>query len=121
MCTQVVIITNINHISLVSSVCCATTRKPQASFDPSEPTAYQTVSLSATTNKLEMITDGELYRLAIFLGSAAMILIILYHFFEINANEDEGKAVQEKAADKAPMEKTSKSPTLSAATSTKQR
>jgi len=79
------------------------------------------VSLSATTNKLEMITDGELYRLAIFLGSAAMILIILYHFFEINANEDEGKAVQEKAADKAPMEKTSKSPTLSAATSTKQR
>jgi oligosaccharyl transferase complex subunit OST4 len=35
-----------------------------------------------------MISDDELYRLAIFLGSAAMLLIILYHFLEINAVED---------------------------------
>ena len=34
-----------------------------------------------------MISDDELYRLAIFLGSAAMLLIILYHFLEINAVE----------------------------------
>ncbi|KAK4180338.1 Oligosaccaryltransferase-domain-containing protein, partial [Triangularia setosa] len=34
-----------------------------------------------------MITDSELYSLAIFLGSAAMVLIILYHFFEVNAND----------------------------------
>ncbi|KAK0747545.1 Oligosaccaryltransferase-domain-containing protein, partial [Apiosordaria backusii] len=34
-----------------------------------------------------MITDSELYSLAIFLGSAAMVLIIIYHFFEVNAND----------------------------------
>ncbi|KAK4241053.1 Dolichyl-diphosphooligosaccharide--protein glycosyltransferase subunit 4 [Achaetomium macrosporum] len=48
-----------------------------------------------------MITDSELYRLAIFLGSAAMVLIILYHFFEVNADEDEREAVKEKAPLKA--------------------
>ncbi|KAH8792009.1 Oligosaccaryltransferase-domain-containing protein [Hyaloscypha finlandica] len=35
-----------------------------------------------------MISDDELYRLAIFLGSAAMLLIILYHFLEVNAMEE---------------------------------
>ncbi len=35
-----------------------------------------------------MISDDELYRLAIFLGSIAMLLIILYHFLEINAVEE---------------------------------
>ncbi|KAH6711058.1 Oligosaccaryltransferase-domain-containing protein [Leptodontidium sp. 2 PMI_412] len=35
-----------------------------------------------------MISDDDLYRLAIFLGSAAMLLIILYHFLEINAVEE---------------------------------
>lgn len=35
-----------------------------------------------------MISDDELYRLAIFLGSAAMLLIILYHFLEINAVDE---------------------------------
>ncbi|KXX77587.1 Dolichyl-diphosphooligosaccharide--protein glycosyltransferase subunit 4 [Madurella mycetomatis] len=44
-----------------------------------------------------MITDSELYRLAIFLGSAAMVLIILYHFFEVNADENEREALKEKA------------------------
>lgn len=37
---------------------------------------------------LKMISDDELYRLAIFLGSAAMLLIILYHFLEVNAVEE---------------------------------
>lgn len=32
-----------------------------------------------------MISDDDLYRLAIFLGSAAMVLIIIYHFFEVNS------------------------------------
>jgi len=34
-----------------------------------------------------MISDDDLYRLAIFLGSLAMLLIVLYHFLEINAVE----------------------------------
>ncbi|KAG4444486.1 hypothetical protein IFR05_000077 [Cadophora sp. M221] len=37
---------------------------------------------------IKMISDDDLYRLAIFLGSAAMLLIILYHFLEINAVEE---------------------------------
>ncbi|ATZ56688.1 hypothetical protein BCIN_13g05230 [Botrytis cinerea B05.10] len=35
-----------------------------------------------------MISDDELYRLAIFLGSAAMLLIVLYHILEINSAEE---------------------------------
>jgi len=35
-----------------------------------------------------MIADDDLYRLAVFLGSAAMILIVLYHFLEVNAVEE---------------------------------
>jgi len=40
-----------------------------------------------------MISDDELYRLAIFLGSAAMLLIILYHFLEVNAVEEPAEKV----------------------------
>jgi oligosaccharyl transferase complex subunit OST4 len=32
-----------------------------------------------------MISDGDLYRLAIFLGTTAMVLIVAYHFLEVNA------------------------------------
>ena len=35
-----------------------------------------------------MITDAQLYSLAIFLGSAAMLLIVLYHFLEVNAVDE---------------------------------
>lgn len=35
-----------------------------------------------------MISDDTLYSLAIFLGSAAMLMIVLYHFLEINAQDD---------------------------------
>ena len=35
-----------------------------------------------------MISDDALYRLAIFLGSLAMLLIVLYHFLEINSKAD---------------------------------
>ena len=34
-----------------------------------------------------MISDNTLYTLAIFLGSAAMILIVLYHFLEVNSED----------------------------------
>lgn len=39
-----------------------------------------------------MITDNDLHRLAVFLGSCAMMLIVLYHFLEVNAKEDEDDA-----------------------------
>ncbi|KAF2088876.1 hypothetical protein K490DRAFT_39069 [Saccharata proteae CBS 121410] len=35
-----------------------------------------------------MISDTSLYTLAIFLGSAAMLMIVLYHFIEVNAKDD---------------------------------
>lgn len=41
-----------------------------------------------------MISDDDLYRLAIFLGSTSMVLIVLYHFLEVNATP-EAKEVQE--------------------------
>ncbi|EHK45516.1 hypothetical protein TRIATDRAFT_39351 [Trichoderma atroviride IMI 206040] len=31
-----------------------------------------------------MISDDDLYKLAIFLGSISMILIVVYHFLEVN-------------------------------------
>lgn len=34
-----------------------------------------------------MISDDDLYSLAVFLGSIAMLLIVLYHFLEVNAVE----------------------------------
>ena len=41
-----------------------------------------------------MITDEQLNRLAIFLGSLAMLLIVLYHFLEVNAQEDDSATVK---------------------------
>jgi oligosaccharyl transferase complex subunit OST4 len=35
-----------------------------------------------------MISDDDLFRLALFLGSCAMLLIVLYHFLEVNAKDD---------------------------------
>lgn len=46
------------------------------------------VQSSSPTSDPKMISDDELYRLAIFLGSAAMLLIILYHFLEVNAVQE---------------------------------
>ncbi|MCJ1304179.1 hypothetical protein MMC08_006991 [Hypocenomyce scalaris] len=39
-----------------------------------------------------MISDNDLYSLAIFLGCLAMLLIVLYHFLEINAKDGEATA-----------------------------
>lgn len=36
-----------------------------------------------------MISDNDLYRLAIFLGSCSMMMVVLYHFLEVNAQDDE--------------------------------
>ncbi|KAF4306182.1 Oligosaccaryltransferase [Botryosphaeria dothidea] len=44
-----------------------------------------------------MITDTSLYTLAIFLGSAAMLMIVLYHFLEINAKDAEPLSKDRKA------------------------
>jgi len=47
-----------------------------------------------------MISDNDLYSLAIFLGSAAMLLIILYHYLEVNAVHDkESPLSKERKAD----------------------
>ncbi|KXH64696.1 oligosaccaryltransferase [Colletotrichum salicis] len=49
-----------------------------------------------------MISDNDLYRLAIFLGSAAMVLIIFYHYVEVNTEEDKPeKAVRSAKSAKA--------------------
>ncbi|KAL2822963.1 Oligosaccaryltransferase-domain-containing protein [Aspergillus granulosus] len=42
---------------------------------------------------LTMISDNDLHRLAVFLGSCAMMLIVLYHFLEVNARDDEDETV----------------------------
>ncbi|CAJ2511632.1 Uu.00g072570.m01.CDS01 [Anthostomella pinea] len=51
-----------------------------------------------------MISDDDLYRLAIFLGSVAMVLIVVYHFFEVNSQED--SALAAKAAKATPVQQT---------------
>ncbi|KAK4617928.1 hypothetical protein CLAFUW4_11771 [Fulvia fulva] len=38
-----------------------------------------------------MISDASLYSLAVFLGAAAMLLIVLYHYLEINSDEHSAK------------------------------
>jgi len=40
-----------------------------------------------------MISDDDLYRLAIFLGSCAMMMIVLYHFLDVNSSEEEPESV----------------------------
>ncbi|KAJ9647949.1 hypothetical protein H2201_001316 [Coniosporium apollinis] len=48
-----------------------------------------------------MISDTQLYSLAIFLGSASMLLIVLYHYLEVNA-KDQTPLSQERKADSIP-------------------
>lgn len=41
-----------------------------------------------------MISDNDLYSLSVFLGSAAMLLTIAYHYLEVNAkDESDTKAI----------------------------
>lgn len=53
-----------------------------------------------------MISDDDLYRLAIFLGSCAMMMIVLYHFLDVNAIEETADTVSQKAEDSAPLAST---------------
>jgi len=49
-----------------------------------------------------MISDDGLYSLANFLGSVSMILIVIYHFLEVNAKPDaEDPLSEERKADTA--------------------
>lgn len=52
-----------------------------------------------------MITDNGLYTLAIFLGSLAMLLIVLYHFLEVNAMPDDEAIVAGDVVGETVMEK----------------
>ncbi|KAL6855072.1 hypothetical protein ACO1O0_006210 [Amphichorda felina] len=47
-----------------------------------------------------MISDGDLYTLAVFLGSVSMVLIVLYHYFEVNASDKVQEAPQQGASEK---------------------
>lgn len=58
-----------------------------------------------------MISDDELYRIAIFLGSISVILIILYHFIEVNATVEDGTLNEKQAANKAATNPASKQST----------
>ncbi len=51
-----------------------------------------------------MISDDDLYTLAIFLGCLAMLLIVLYHFLEVNAIDDAPTQSEEKAPSKSPSQ-----------------
>jgi len=44
-----------------------------------------------------MISDNSLYSLAVFLGSASMLLIVLYHFLEVNAKDATPLSAERKA------------------------
>lgn len=50
-----------------------------------------------------MITDNQLYTLAIFLGSASMLLIVLYHFLEVNAKDADETMSSQRKADAIPQ------------------
>ncbi|GAW15281.1 hypothetical protein ANO14919_046900 [Xylariales sp. No.14919] len=51
-----------------------------------------------------MISDNDLHSLAIFLGSVAMILIVVYHFFEVNSQDE--SALAQKASRTTPSQPT---------------
>jgi oligosaccharyl transferase complex subunit OST4 len=44
-----------------------------------------------------MISDSQLYSLALFLGAASMLLIVLYHFLEVNAKDSQSLSKGRKA------------------------
>ncbi|KAK4940619.1 hypothetical protein LTR28_009081, partial [Elasticomyces elasticus] len=65
------------------------------------PTATTTLPQPLPRPPPAMISDAQLYSLAIFLGSAAMLMIVLYHFLEINA-KDAAPLSEERKADALP-------------------
>ena len=57
-----------------------------------------------------MISDDDLYTLAIFLGSLAMLLIVLYHFLEVNAIADSPIQSEEKTSSKSQSQVQTRTP-----------
>ncbi|KAL7944658.1 Oligosaccaryltransferase domain-containing protein [Trichoderma barbatum] len=49
---------------------------------------------SSSSSAFIMISDDELYKLAIFLGSISMVLIVVYHFLEVNSKDKSAAAVK---------------------------
>lgn len=60
-----------------------------------------------------MISDDDLYRLAIFLGSVSVVLIVVYHFLEINSQDG---ALEQKAAKAQPTQQKATATKQAAAT-----
>lgn len=58
------------------------------------------IAVASTRNHTKMITDSQLYSLAIFLGSAAMLLIVLYHFLEVNSEDHKTEEIPKSTAGK---------------------
>ncbi|TKA38794.1 hypothetical protein B0A54_08758 [Friedmanniomyces endolithicus] len=79
---------------------------PSKPTDSSPPPRHHRPPPLSFGKKAIMISDASLYSLAVFLGSAAMLLIVLYHFLEINAKEDNKAVVsEERKADALPQQK----------------
>ncbi|KAF7593105.1 hypothetical protein BBP40_012050 [Aspergillus hancockii] len=58
-----------------------------------------------------MISDDDLHRLAIFLGSCAMMMIVLYHFLDVNAKDERvSDATEVKSSAAAPQGSVAASP-----------
>lgn len=53
------------------------------------PVTFANTTVRACSESIvpTMISDDDLYRLANFLGSAAMVLIVAYHFVEVNSKD----------------------------------
>lgn len=67
-----------------------------------------TIAQNTTSNQhthlptVTMITDAALYSLAVFLGSAAVLMIVLYHFLEVNAKDASDVLSKQRLADAVP-------------------
>ncbi|KAM0325381.1 hypothetical protein ACHAQA_007366 [Verticillium albo-atrum] len=60
-------------------------RKPRPSFNRDQ---HEHSHSHQPLSTFEMISDGQLYQLAIVLGSSAMALIVVYHYLEVNAEDE---------------------------------
>lgn len=76
---------------------------PFSALDPPSASSFENSSNLIHPSSI-MISDDDLYTLAIFLGSLAMLLIVLYHFLEVNAIDDAPTQSQEKASSKPPSQ-----------------
>jgi oligosaccharyl transferase complex subunit OST4 len=65
-------------------------------------TQHQLILSKHNQQTATMISDSQLYSLAVFLGSAAVLLIVLYHFLEINAKDAGEDLSPQRKADALP-------------------